>query len=181
MDPSQGDMSATNLRLLNKLVLHPHQPQVALTYKLSIKTSDHSFTFFFFFFFNPAYLSPGTIFIFCFYFPFSKAASNVSRRTNCPIINITESVCLICLKKKNKPNNIPTINFWMLHDYRSNTVNQMNVLRSSCKKEKKNLTFGNIYRFFLFHSQAVRFGVGGFFFFQISLLHTTTMSMDRKP
>lgn len=46
MDPSQGDMSATNLRLLNEL--HPHQPQVALTYKLSIKTSDQPDIFFIF-------------------------------------------------------------------------------------------------------------------------------------
>lgn len=45
MDPSQGDMSATNLRLLNEL--HPHQPQVALTYKLSIKTSDQPDIFFY--------------------------------------------------------------------------------------------------------------------------------------
>lgn len=95
MDPSQGDMSATNLRLLNEL--HPHQPQVALTYKLSIKTSDQPDIFFIFsqiFFFKFFYFTQ---------FPPLKATWKSVRQG---------SFCPICLKKQNNNQKTNTNNFY---------------------------------------------------------------------
>lgn len=76
---------------------------------------------------------------------------------------------------------MPTINFWMLHDYRSNAVDQMNVLHSSCKKKKKILHLATFIDFYFIRKLCILKLVASFFFFQISLLHTMIMSMNRKP
>lgn len=142
-------------------------PSSPATSSLDLQTvNKDQWSFFHVFFFNSAILLQELflkIFIFYFYFPFSKAASNVSWRINCPMINSTESVCPICLRKTTTL--IPTINFWMLHDYRSNAVDQMNVSRSSCKKKKKFLRLATFIDFYFIRKLCISKLVA-FFFFQ---------------
>lgn len=89
MDPSQGDMSATNLRLLNEL--HPHQPQVALTYKLSIKTSDQPDIFF--------YLLPDFLFLIFLFYTISPLEGNMK------ICQTRIFLSHLSKKKKQQPKN----------------------------------------------------------------------------
>lgn len=51
----------------------------------------------------------------------------------------------------------------MLHDYRSNAVDQMNVLRSSCKKKKKFLRLATFIDFYFIRKLCISKLVAFFF------------------
>lgn len=127
MDPSQRNMSSTNLRLLKWTSPSP------ATSSLDLQTVNKDQWWVIFFYLLPDFL----IFIFLFYifFPLKGNMKIGHLMLQDPFVPF----CLTPPPPQRNQTPITSINLWMLHDFMSHTVDKMNVLRSVRKKKKKDL------------------------------------------